>query len=371
MSVVHFDVAVFGGATAGSAIAAAAAGTGLRTVIISRAGDSCDRPGECLSPAARPLLGRLGVWDRFVEDRHLACHANISVWGGDEPYVHSFVGELYGHAWHLDRSRFEHMLRDHARSRGVDVREFRSDLGVRRLTDGWIVRTRDRVGGCGDMRARWLIDATGRASWLARRLGARRRRHDRQVSFVAFLEPTASPIDDSTTLVEAVEDGWWYSALLPDGRLVVSLTTDLDLLPRDRDGAGWLGLLDAAPHTRARVRSGDYRIVDPPAVVDASDGRLDVPAGDGWLAVGDAAMTYDPLAAHGLTAALAGALDAAECLAARGTSSAVERYRKRLDAAYRAYRRARAEILATESRWPGSPFWVRRRGSAGQEARSA
>src|SRR4028118_1738065 len=38
------------------------------------------------------------------------------------------------------------------------------------------------------------------------------------------------PAADTYTLVEAMPDGWWYSALLADGRLAAAFMTDVDLL---------------------------------------------------------------------------------------------------------------------------------------------
>ena len=52
-------------------------------------------------------------------------------------------------------------------------------------------------------------------------------------------EPAAvSPIRDlratDTRIVEAAEDGWWYSAWLPGSVLVVAFMTDADLVPHTR-----------------------------------------------------------------------------------------------------------------------------------------
>ena len=112
---------------------------------------------------------------------------------------------------------------------------------------------------------------------------------------------------DSTTLVEAVSDGWWYSLFLPDHRLVVAFMTDADLL--DATGArradGLRALLDRAPATAPECRrptrpsTGRGPRPDPRTPV----GWTTV-AGPDWLAVGDAAVAFDPLASYGIAAAL-------------------------------------------------------------------
>lgn len=68
------------------------------------------------------------------------------------------------------------------------------------------------------------MDASGRPAALARRLGADRRKHDRLVA--VFASVRASAVDaDARTLVEAVPEGWWYTARVPGGRRVVAFLT--------------------------------------------------------------------------------------------------------------------------------------------------
>ena len=52
-------------------------------------------------------------------------------------------------------------------------------------------------------------------------------------------------------------------------------------------------------------------LIGQPKWVVADSGILEAVYGEAWLAVGDAAMTYDPIAAHGLTMSMVSARDAA------------------------------------------------------------
>ena len=182
---------------------------------------------------------------------------------------------------------------------------------------------------------------------------------------VAFLEARGRPIEDTTSLVEAVERGWWYSAALPDGRLVAAFVTDHDLLPPGATNPEtWRSLLDGAGHTARRLAEGGYRPASPPRVVAASGGRLEPMAGPGWAAVGDAAMCFDHLASHGLTLALASGRDAAEAVSAhlRDEVGAIERYSGRLRAAFADCATMRLDVYRAERRWPDAPYWRRRHG---------
>ena len=156
------------------------------------------------------------------------------------------------------------------------------------------------------------------------------------------------------TLVEAVENGWWYTAVLPDGRLVAAFMTDSDL---DLD---WNGALESSTETRKRIESHAYRPASPPTIVGAGSSLLDHVAGAGWMAVGDAAATHDPLSSHGITAAMAAGIDAAAAV----QSSDFDGYAQRVIEFYALYLEMRQAYYAEERRWPEATFWRRRHAAA-------
>lgn len=335
-----FDVAIAGGGPAASVTAMLLARAGASCVILERDDDAGDKAGESLPPAARPLLDELGVWDDLARDGHRPCHGNRSVWGSEVAEEMPFVFTPYEHGWHLDRRRFELMLADRAVAAGAERRTNArvTDVAPHRLTcaDGTVVE------------AGTLIDATGRAAALARRLGARRVVDHALVALVAFLENGGRGMDDSFTLVEAVEEGWWYSAPLPDARLVAMFVSD-------RLYNDWDALLASATHTRERIRAHGYALRHAPRRVDAGSARLDRAAGEGWLAIGDAATALDPLSSHGLGNAIATGMNAARAV----LNGDVARYTATVDAMWNGYVALRRGTYALEQRWPDSRFWRR------------
>jgi flavin-dependent dehydrogenase len=354
------DVLVLGGGPAGLSASIGLARSGLRTMLATPTRVQGNHVGESLSSSARPLLVDLGVWDAFEADGHAPCLGNASAWGSSALSYHDFLGDPRGHAWHIDRPLFERRLAERASLVGVRIVDIPRVPRVERIGDRW------RVGiseGNDANEVGFLVDATGRSSWLGRRRGALRVAADRQVAAVAFLESRGTPIADTMTLVEAVERGWWYSAPLPDGRLVVAFMTDTDLLPpRSEDPETWLSWLDEAPHTSRRLDHGDYRPVSSPRVVAASSGRMEPTTGPGWAAVGDAAICFDPLSSHGLTVALASGRDLAEALSAhfRGEVGAIDRYTARLGVVFARYAAMRFDHYRDERRWPDALYWRRR-----------
>lgn len=86
-------------------------------------------------------------------------------------------------------------------------------------------------------------------------------------------------------------------------------------------------------------------------------------AGDTWLAVGDAASTFDPLSSQGLVKALRTGVFASFAIAdllTRDTDAGLARYRRYVPEEYASYSRARAKYYNEEHRWPHREFWRRR-----------
>ena len=110
-------------------------------------------------------------------------------------------------------------------------------------------------------------------------------------------------------------DGWWYSAWLPDGRLVVAFMTDADLLPKGQSQLQLLaGATSQTVHTRARTSGLSNE--RPLQWITAASEVLECSGGTGWLATGDAALSFDPLSSQGICRALQSGLLAARTIAA-------------------------------------------------------
>jgi flavin-dependent dehydrogenase len=87
----------------------------------------------------------------------------------------------------------------------------------------------------------------------------------------------------------------------------------------------------------------------------AGTARLAAPVGPGWVAAGDAAVTFDPLSSQGVLSALLLGRDAGRAL----LDPAFD-HRIRWEQVVRRYARERAHWYATETRFAGSRFWSRR-----------
>jgi flavin-dependent dehydrogenase len=334
--------------------------------MIERSGYTDTRVGETLPPPIRKLLVGLRVWDQFVAANHSPSFGIHSAWGQAELYANDFIFNPYGTGWHVDRARFDAMLARNVEHAGAKF--YRHAQLISCAQDGtgvWVIEF-----ACEDrrksLRAKFIVDATGRKSVLAHRLGAKRITYDRLVGVVCFFSCSSPQSHLGTdTLVEAGEYGWWYSAVLPGSRIIVAYMTDADLFGKasKREPNYWQRQLRNAPHTRARIKS--QALESSPLIFAANSSRLDRCAGKNWLAVGDAAMAFDPLSSQGVYNALMSGLRAAqtiECFRA-GDHRESHRYPVLIENTFARYLAVREKYYRRETRWPNSPFWKRRRGT--------
>ncbi len=352
------DVIIVGGGPAGAATALALQHQGITASVVERTQYQDFRAGETLGPRSGRLLRELGLWERFVADGHLPSFGVLSAWGGPELVEQNYLFDPHGCGWHVDRRRFDASLADACLAAGVQVQRGVRQVSAERAGDGWRVLGAGPQGSFIVEGAR-LVDATGRAAAIARARGAHWRRADRLVAVIGVVPMPPEAAVQQTLLVEAVAAGWWYSVPLPGGSLLAAHLTDAGDVRSSDGGAGalWRERLAGALHTRARLPVGAKP--DEVMVRQAASGSLDRCAGQGWLAVGDAAFTVDPLSAAGLGKALSSGLAAANAISASlgGDATALDGYADAATAAFDRYLERRAQVYGQERRWPGSPFW--------------
>lgn len=315
------------------------------------------------------ILSDLGVWDAFAAQGHRPAWSRRSLWGSSEVIFQDALFDPHGAGWHLDRKRFDAMLLEAARSRGVPCLVPATLRSLQRQPPGAPMRWRclidraqgDPAHGPLELSCRIVVDATGRAARVARQAGAEVRRDGRLVCFHAWVEPPSHE-HAGTTMIESDAEGWWYSADLPDGSCVIAWQTDIDL-PEARRLRSTADLLDMADRTAlVGARSVGSQVLEPLRVAAAHEQWLDAASGPDWLAVGDACLSFDPLASQGLLNSLVTGSEAA--LAVRrslaGDAGALPAWDVWIRSIRAAYRSHHQHYYALEPRWANETFWARR-----------
>lgn len=359
----HPDVVVVGGGPAGAAAAAAARADGLDVELLCASRGRRPVPGESLPPGTETLLEEIFGAPMLDSADHRPSFGNRSSWGDAGLDTTEFARDPFGHGWHLDRGAFDESLLDRLRALNVRVRPATRVARQAWAGDRWQIELDDRPGD--PIRASAIVDATGRCAHIARSQGARRCKLDRLVAAYWMLTAGDAQDEDCTTLTEAVADGWWYTTPVSGRRRVVAYLTDADLFPTRgaRTARDWNDRLVHAQHIREALMDAACRLHDDPAILDAGVAHLDHPSGCGWIAAGDAAVSFDPLSSQGILTSLVmgqGAGHAVAAMLTRADREPLIRWGSEYARLLESHLRLRAAYYGLERRWPNAPFWARR-----------
>lgn len=288
LSQVPTEVLIVGGGPAGAAAAIACAQGGLRTRLMEREAETVsmqDKPGEGLHPGVASILGELGVTDRLIEVTR-ARFPGVWVGWNQAPRFEAFGADGNGPwlGYQVCRRSFDAMLRQHARDCGAEI------LCGQPLLDplveaGAVVGARTAQAS---IRCRLLIDCSGPARWLARKLPLPDRSASPPLAVRYGYVRGAAPARDHAPALVSDRTGWTWTARVGDG-LYQWARLDFD---RKQSRRGWL------PAEFSRLaRAGASRGAD-------ATWRVAPAAGPGWLLAGDAAANLDPTSSKGVLKAL-------------------------------------------------------------------
>lgn len=332
------DVVVVGGGPAGCAFAVVAARCGHSVTLLDEGRRLKSWPGESVPAGGGEVIA--SVFGPQVLAGQAHAFGTAASWGSRELVSHDFMAHWAGHGWHLDRANFDATVREIAAGSGVRVVTERC-TSLAGAPGDW--RVNDRWGGD------WVVDASGRAGAVVSRLGVRRIRLDEQIALVGVVPDRGG---ERVTTVESVPEGWWYTTPLRDGRRVVALITDPGTATGDR-ARTWQHLLAGTSHIAAIAAvDGSVQVHAYPA----DTARREHITGDGWVAVGDAAVCFDPLSSQGLITGIVMAARAGAQVGASASAGASwsDDYLTLLSE----HETNRAALFAAETRWPGAPFWM-------------
>ncbi len=324
-----FDAVIVGAGIAGCAGAVELLLQGRRVGIVHQREDtSCI---ESLSPDAVYNLRRLAV------DLGSEFATVIAWWGSDREMQATAPG-----AHVVQRTALAGCLRLAAAERGAQFVKTTNILSVESVRDGWRLRCEGMSKRQCELTARYVVDATGRAAVVGRRLGARRQTLD-QLFSISMSVPKPGLVG---TWTESTSDGWWnLCSTQNEGTLSFYSTVPGVHNARKSLAAGFYS-------TRHLVNIVSKIPTDEKQIRACSSSRLIPCAGPGWAAIGDAALTFQPLTSAGVAKALRDARTIQRAL-----DKPAEYQRLQL-VEFRSYLRQLAHHYALEKRWPANPFWA-------------
>lgn len=321
------DVLVIGGGPAGSTTAALLARRGFDVVLLEKDHHPRFHIGESLLPANLRLFDALGVADevRAIGIDKWAAEF-ISPYHGHDEHGQTEAFE-FADAWDKDmpsayqvrRSAFDEVLFRNAARHGACAIEGCRVRDVAFLPDegGAVIDAEHEDGTRSSWQARYVVDATGRDTFLASRFKAKQRnpRHNSAALFGHFRGARRNPgRDEGNISIYWFDHGWFWFIPLSDGTTSVgAVVWPYYLKRRDKP------LNDFLAETIALCPPLAARLADAEQIGDATaTGNYSYTTahthGPNYLLVGDAYAFVDPVFSSGVMLAMTSGFAAADAI---------------------------------------------------------
>ncbi len=322
-SITNYDVAVIGGGPGGAALATFLARAGHRCVIFEQSKFPRYHIGESLIPHTHGIFDRLGLLPQLRASAFPVKHSVRFVSHGGKESVPFYFSETIpgerARTWQVERSQFDTMMLDHARAGGVEVHEQTSiDKVLFEDSRAVGVQTVSADGARSEVRAKVVVDASGRACIIGRQLGLRSPLPElRKASAWGYFRggKRLPGIDaGETTMFLVPGGGWFWYIPLPDDMVSVGIVADPEYVfseSDDMEAAFTREVAKCAPladRLSVATRVGPVRGSRHLAYLNRQT------CGDGWVMIGDARAFLDPIYSSGLYLALGSAELAAQCI---------------------------------------------------------
>jgi len=307
------DVLVIGGGPAGSTAAALLAQRGHRVTLLEKARHPRFHIGESLLPANLPLLEKLGVSD---EVRAIG----MEKWGAE------FVSPWHDHkqlfefadamdksmpmSYQVRRSEFDEILIRNARGKNARVEEGCQVMEVefRANDERALVLAHHDDGRREIIQALFVLDASGRDTFLANRLKIKRRskKHNSAAMYAHFSGvPRSQGKAAGNISIYWFEHGWFWLIPLADGATSVgAVTWPYYLKSRNKKPLEQFFLETISQCSSLSEQLADARLISPVEATGNYSYACDRTHGNNYLLLGDAYTFIDPVFSTGVMLAM-------------------------------------------------------------------
>ncbi|WP_152640473.1 NAD(P)/FAD-dependent oxidoreductase [Xanthomonas sp. MUS 060] len=303
------DVLVIGGGPAGCAVAIALAQQGWQVTVLEKDRHPRFHIGESLLPMNMPILQRLGVLEQVRAIGVLKLGADFPNDAGGYNtfrFAHALNAQS-DYAFQVPRADFDRILAERVRAVGATLHEGTGVETVQLDGDRPVVQARSAEEGLRHYRPRYLIDASGRDTFLGNKLKLKRAnaRHASAALFSHFRGVTRRPGEDAGNIsIYRHAHGWMWLIPLPDGVMSVGAVCDPSYMKTRQGDSEGLLMRTLALNPDVAARMIDAQRIAPVHATGNYAYECTRMSGPRWLMLGDAYTFVDPMFSSGVYLAM-------------------------------------------------------------------
>jgi len=312
------EVFVVGGGPAGSTIAALLAQRGRDVVIVEKDHHPRFHIGESLLPLNVMLFDRLGIKDKIerIGLHKYGAEFTSPQHGGIVTLEFSKAWDRnYTYSYHVRRSEFDQVLFEHCVENGARGLQGTRVTEVDLRADGVGIVTRDDDGKEQQWHAQFLVDASGRDTFLANKFGVKRKnpKHNSAALYGHFTGAYRLPgLRAGNISMFWFDHGWFWYIPLRDGTTSVgAVCWPYYLKSRKTDPTTFFQQTIAlSPPLAERLK--DAKLINPATATGNYSYQAKHMVGERYIMVGDAFAFVDPVFSSGVYLAMNSAFAGAE-----------------------------------------------------------